>query len=418
MKSHDLAPLRALEIASQIDNGVISAAGALKRGEEVADEREAELHVFAHRMTPETNGSGHLAGIAFGVKDIFDTYDAPTSYGSPIYIDHQPRSDAALVSMLRAAGGSIAGKTVTTEFAWFHPGPTRNPHNPDHTPGGSSSGSAAGVAAGYFAAALGSQTGGSVIRPASFCGVSGYKPSFRLFPTVGMKHFAWSLDTPGFFAATAADNAFIASELSGRTLRISETDETPPRIGLFDSSIDDAMSADMQAAIAHAAKRAKAWGASVRNVSEPSEIEAAHAAHAPISDFEARHALAHERTHYSDNLSGKLRGYLKDAEQVTPEMYDDARRTANRARKAVHQLFENCDVLLVPSSTGAAPKGLEFTGDSVFNRLWTLLGLPCVNVPGLADENGLPLGLQIVAPFGQDVKALQAAHWLETRLTR
>ena len=418
MNTHPLAPLGALDIASQIENGVISAADALSLGEKVANAREAELNVYTPRMVPESRGTGHLAGIAIGVKDIFDTADAPTCYGSPIYESYRPRGDAALVSMARSAGATIVGKTVTTEFAWFHPGKTRNPHNMDRTPGGSSSGSAAGVAAGYFAAGIGSQTGGSRIRPASVCGASGYKPSFRLFPTVGMKHFAWSLDTPGFFAATAADNAFVASELSGRALHVSQSDETPPRFGLFESQIDDAMSKDMRAALAHAAKRAQAWGAPVRKVEEPEAIKLAHAAHAPISDFEACHALAFERMNHADLLSDKLRDYLREAELVTPDIYDDARRTANRARKASGLLFENCDVLLVPSSTGAAPKGLEFTGDSVFNRLWTLLGMPCVNVAGLADEDGLPLGIQIVAPFGQDAKALQAAHWLETRLTR
>ncbi|EFL90862.1 amidase [Ahrensia sp. R2A130] len=418
MNSHPLAPLRAQDIARQIERGELSATAALRLGDEATAEREADLNIYSHRNPDTEPDKGPLAGIAVGVKDIFDTADALTCYGSPIYEDHVPAADAALVSMLRRAGGTIAGKTVTTEFAWFTPGATRNPHNHNHTPGGSSSGSAAGVAAGFFPAAIGSQTGGSVIRPASFCGVSGYKPSFRLFPTVGMKHFSWSLDTPGFFAATAADCAFVASAMSGRDLYVSGTDETPPRFGLLASTIDDLMSVDMREAVNHAAKRAKAWGAPVTNIEEPTAVAAAHAAHTPIQEFEARHALAFEAMNHRDLLSGPLRDYLDNCETVTPDAYDDARRIANRARKASRDLFDKCDVLIAPSSTGAAPEGLGFTGDSSFNRLWTLLGMPCVNVAGLADGTGLPLGIQIIAPFGQDAKALQAAHWLESRLAR
>ena len=407
--------LRARAIAADVAAGHLTAREALSLGDDAIARREETLQVFAHRAETGMPGTGPLAGIAVGVKDIFDTRDMPTGHGSPIYRGHRPVADASLVAMLRDAGATVAGKTVTTEFAWFQPGPTRNPHNEAHTPGGSSSGSAAGVAAGYFPAAIGSQTGGSVVRPAAFCGVAGYKPSFRLFPTVGMKQFSWLLDTAGFFAATTADVAFVAAACSHRALEVRQTDDAP-RIGIYRSSIDGAITPAMADAVRTAADRAAEGGATVVEVTGPEEVEAARAAHAPIQDHEAYRALADERRHHRDLLSPKLRDYLDAAADVGPERYDDARRTANRARKAAHGLFADCDVLLMPSAPGAAPHGLETTGDSAFNRLWTLLGLPCLNVPGLRDGAGMPLGMQLVAPFGRDAHLLQAGDWLERHL--
>ena len=410
----DPKPLSARTIASEVSAGHLKAGEVFERCNDAIDRSEGDLQVFSHRNTTLEAGDGALAGVSIGVKDIFDTRDMPTGYGSPIYDGHQPVADASLVSMLKVAGAVIAGKTVTTEFAWFQPGPTRNPHNPEHTPGGSSSGSAAGVAAGFFAAAIGSQTGGSIIRPSAFCGVAGYKPSFRLFPTIGMKHFSWSLDTVGFFAAGAADAAFVASACSGRDLLVDEHEKAAPRIGVYRSNIDNQIDEDMVAALDRAASLSGKAGAAVVIIDAPFEVEIARSAHGPVQDFEAHLALVDELTHSPHKLSRKLYNHLAQAATITPQTYDNARRTANRARKACHSLFDDCDVLLMPSAPGAAPETLASTGDSVFNRLWTLMGLPCVNVPGVVGGNGLPLGLQIVAPFGGDKSALQAAHWLET----
>ncbi|MEM9734134.1 MAG: amidase [Pseudomonadota bacterium] len=415
-KSPTLPMLSARTLAQEIAAKRISPEQAFAMGEEAAKTREDRLNIYAHKAETLAEGKGPLRGITMGVKDIFDTFDMPSRSGSPIYDDHNPPADASVVAMARQAGATVCGKTVTTEFAWFHPGKTRNPHNPAHTPGGSSSGSAAGVAAGYFPASIGSQTGGSVIRPASFCGVAGYKPSFRLFPTLGMKQFSWSLDTVGFFAASVADVAFVAAHVADRDLLVNETAKTPPVIGVLRSSIDDLMEQDMAAALKHAAQRAKAWGAAVGKIKSPKTVEAARAAHAPIQGYEAFRALAHERTHHAEQFSAPLRRYMKECANIDAQAYDEARRTANQARKASHTLFDKCDVLLVPSAPGAAPRTLKSTGDSRFNQLWTLLGMPCVNVAGMKDENGMPLGVQIIAPFGQDQKALQAAHWLETVL--
>ncbi|MGI9357489.1 MAG: amidase [Rhizobiaceae bacterium] len=407
------APISAKAVFKNIAAGRTNAERVFAKCKHAIDEHEKDLQVFTFHNRELRAGDGPLAGISVGVKDVFETRDMPTTYGSPIYEGHHPVTDSALVSMLKGAGATIAGKTVTTEFAWFEPGPTRNPRNLNHTPGGSSSGSAAGVAAGFFPAAIGTQTGGSIIRPAAFCGVSGYKPSFRLFPTIGLKHFSWSLDTIGFFAASAADNAFVAAACSGRDLMVDEADQTVPTIGLYRGNIDHLITNDMRGALDRAASLAGQGGAKVVEISGPAPVESAREAHALVQDFEARLALADELTHAPEKLSEKLREHLIDAKKITPQIYDNARRTANLARKSSHGLFDNCDVLLLPSAPGAAPKSLVSTGDSVFNRLWTLLGLPCVNVPGLTDNNGLPLGLQVVAPFGKDKRVLQAAHWLE-----
>jgi len=407
------SPISALTSAREIAAGRLNPQSALAYSRERADNLESQLKVFSTPVTNWEIQEGSLAGIAIGIKDIFDTHDTKTTYGSPIYSNHQPATDSTLVTMLRNAGATIAGKTVTTEFAWFTPGKTCNPHNLDHTPGGSSSGSAAGVAAGFFPAAIGTQTGGSIIRPAAFCGVSGYKPSFRLFPTLGLKHFSWSLDTIGFFAARSEDNGFIASSCSGRDLTIDQDDKSAPTIGIYRSPIDDAMSSDMARALEDTIRLAESKGAKIVEVKAPLPVEAARNAHAVIQDFEAVLALADESRRFPQLLSPKLTCYLQAGNTVTPEQYDDARRIANHARKASRQLYEDCDVLLLPSAPGSAPETLASTGDSIFNRMWTLLGMPCVNILAGYDEKALPLGLQVIAPFGQDKRALQAAHWLE-----
>lgn len=360
--------------------------------------------------------TGPLAGIAVGIKDIFDTFDLPTTYGSPLYAGYRPRTDAALVGMIRAAGASIAGKTVSTEFAFLNPARTRNPLNLAHTPGGSSSGSVAAIAAGMVPAATGTQTGGSIIRPAAYCGVSGYKPSFRLLPTVGAKTFSWSLDTAGFFAASAADVARFAALVTGRALDVTPVDPANLRIGIYRGAIWNEATPAMQDALARAASIATGAGATVVDIDEPAELTAGRNAHATIQNFEAGLAMGHEITHHRDALSTILRKTLVDGRQISPEAYDKARGVARQARHAATALFERVDVLLTPSAPGAAPVGLESTGSPVFNKLWTLTGNPCVNVTGLNDPSGMPLGIQLVARFGRDQAALSVADWLETAL--
>lgn len=391
-------------------------------GDAIARKDDA-IKAFAHiAQSPAIQTEGPLAGIAIGIKDIFDTFDQPTSYGSPIYRDHQPRIDAAIVDLARRQGATIIGKTATTEFAFFKPAITVNPHNPAHTPGGSSSGSAAAVAAGMIPAAIGTQTGGSVIRPAAFCGVAGYKPSFRLLPVTGMKHFAPSLDTVGLFAAGVEDVAFLAALLTGRDLgpRAGDQPLEPAtiRVGLYRCAQLEGADPAMRDALARAADLAADAGFDVGEIGEPEAMAQARDAHAIIQDHEAGLACGPDLSRFRDQLSPVLIQAIERGQAITPADYDNARRIAKRGRAAARVLFGEVDILLTPSAPGSAPLGLASTGDPRFNRLWTLMGTPCINIPGFRDASGLPLGIQAVARFGRDKPLLRAAALLEQAFRR
>ena len=317
--------------------------------------------------------------------------------------------------LVRRAGGLLAGKTVTAEFASRESAPTRNPRNLAHTPGGSSSGSAAAVAAGMLPIAIGSQTGGSTIRPAAYCGIAGYKPSYKLLPAIGMKCFSWSLDTVGLFAARVADVAFAASAISGRSLRVDGRPPLVPTIALVRTHLWSEASAPMQGALDAAARAAEKAGASVSELTLPAIFEEAMHAYPIIAGYEAYLALAFEYDRHRERLGPLLREQLDAAASISVQAYDDARRIARRARLALRECLPDGVVILTPSAPGAAPLGLV-SGEPTFNRLWTLLGTPCVNVPGLRDAAMLPLGVQIVARFGRDRFALAAAAFLESAI--
>jgi len=419
--------LSALDLARRIEAGALTPAAAVDLCATAIAAREADIGAFAAldidraRRQAEASAaalkSTPLRGLPAGVKDIFDTADFPTGYGSPIYADHRPPADAAAVSMLRRAGGLVLGKTVTTEFAHQQPAKTKNPRNLAHTPGGSSSGSAAAVAAGMAPIAIGTQTGGSVIRPAAFCGVAGFKPSYRLLPTVGSKCFSWSLDTVGLFAASVADVAFAAAGISGRDLRVDQAATAAPSLALVRTRIWDEASGEMQSAVETAARAAAALGARVEEHTLPEIAEEAWRLHPLIMAYEAFRAFAFEYDHHRDKLGPMLRDMLDHAAGISAEDYDAARRATKRARHAVNELLEG-KFILTPSAPGAAPRGLGSTGEPIFNRLWTLMGTPCVNVPGLLDDSGLPLGVQIVGRFGRDRVTLAAAAFVEAAIAR
>ncbi|MDO9296714.1 amidase, partial [Bradyrhizobium sp.] len=282
----------------------------------------------------------------------------------------------------------------------------------------SSSGSAAAVAAGMIPLALGTQTGGSVIRPASFCGVAAIKPSFRMLPTTGVKCFSWTLDTVGLFAAGVEDLAQGLSAMTGRAeLKLGTPIETP-RIGIVTQDFAGAPEAAGAEALQFAAKAAERAGASVRELNLPDIVGEAWRIHPTLQDFEAHRALAWEyRTRHAD-MPPLLRGRLDESVGIAPADYDAARSVANRARKALAKIFDDFDVLLTFSAPGVAPKGLASTGDPRFNRLWTLMGVPCVNVPAYVTEGGLPVGVQVIARFGNDAGALAAARFVEEALGR
>jgi Asp-tRNA(Asn)/Glu-tRNA(Gln) amidotransferase A subunit family amidase len=306
---------------------------------------------------------------------------------------------------------------VTTEFASLVPSVTRNPHNLDHTPGGSSSGSCAAVAAGMVPVAFGTQTAGSVIRPAAFCGIAAFKPSYRLIPLVGVKDVSWHLDTGGVFAAGVADVAFVAAAITGRDLRVDRATPSAPRIALVRTHLWNEASAAMQGAIEMAARSAMTAGAKVNEVTLPPLLEQAYAAQYVIQDYESVQALAFEYDRHRDLIDPRLRDALDKGAEISADDYDAARRTASRGRQVLADAMSDYDVILTPSAPGPAPHGLATTGNAMFNRLWTLMGAPCINVPGLSDA-GLPLGIQIVGRFGRDRAALEAALFVERAIAR
>jgi Asp-tRNA(Asn)/Glu-tRNA(Gln) amidotransferase A subunit family amidase len=407
------------ELQSRIDRGDLSADAAIAQSMEAIGAHDKTIGAFVCRdENVRAATAGPLRGIAVGIKDIIDTSEFPTEMGSAIYKGWQPRADAPVVQMLKRAGATIVGKTTTTAFASRDPTATLNPRNPNHTPGGSSSGSAAAVAAEMIPLALGTQTGGSVIRPASFCGVAAIKPSFPLLPTVGVKCYSWTLDTVGLFAAGVNDLAHGLSAMTNRSELLPRAAIETPRIGVVTQDFAGAPEAASAEALRIAAMAAEGAGASVRARALPEIVADAWRIHPIVQEFEAHQALAWEyRTHY-DAMAPLVRAKLDETVGLLPAAYDEARGIARRARGALADIFDDVDVLLTFSAPGAAPKGLDWTGDPRFNRLWTLMGVPCVNIPATIADGGLPVGVQVIARFGDDAGALAAARFVEDALAR
>ena len=415
----------ALDLARRIEAGELKPRAVVELCAEAIAAREPDISAFvtldldaARRAADEPRLTAlPLRGLPVAFKDIFDTADLPTQYGSPIYTSHRPRADASAVAMTRSSGGIVIGKTVTTEMASLVPSVTRNPRNPAHTPGGSSAGSAAAVAAAMVPIAFGTQTAGSVIRPAAICGVAGFKPSYRLIPLVGVKDVSWHLDTAGIFGAGIADVAFAAAVVLGRDLRVDRAEPAAPRIALARTHLWPQASTAMQKAVETAARIAAAAGAKVTELTLPPMMEQGYAAQFTIQDYENIRALAFEYDRHRDQIDVRLREQLDAAVKISADDYDAARRTASRARQVLADAMADYDVILTPSAPGAAPHGFESTGNPMFNRLWTLMGAPCINVPGLSD-NELPLGVQIVGRFGRDRATLEAALFVERAIAR
>ena len=368
---------------------------------------------------------GGLHGVPVGLKDIIDTADMPTENGSALHAGRTPSRDAAVVERLRAAGAVIMGKTVTTEFATRAPGKTRNPHNPAHTPGGSSSGSAASVAAGMVPLALGSQTGGSTIRPGSYCGVFALKPTHGLVSRHGMFQLSWSLDHVGLFARTAEDLALLLEEVAGYDERDPDTHprgrlpyravalENPPiepRFGFFKTGRWSRMAADAQAALGELVEHLGARVEEFDLSAGPDELGEWHRA---VMDAELAINLKREWETGRERLSAGLRARIEHGHEVRALEYLRAKAAVEPLRATFTELFEQrYDAILTPAAEGTAPVGLESTGEPTFNTLWTLLGLPAVSVPLLQGANGLPLGVQLVGPRHGDARLLRTARWL------
>ena len=378
---------------------------------------ERALAVARQRDAEPTRGPLH--GIPIAVKDLIDTVDMPTAYGSSIYRGHRPASDASCVALARAAGAVVLGKTVTTEFAAFTPGKTANPRNPAHTPGGSSSGSAAAVADGMVPLAFGTQTAGSVIRPAAYCGCIGYKPSFGLINRAGVKPLADSLDTIGVLAGTVEDAAFFAGVLSERpALRHLTVPSEAPRFGLYRTPMWEEAEPATTASLDAARSALERAGAAIAELAIAPEHHGLTEVQNTIMHFEMVRAFAYERTLHSAELSPRFAQMLDAGMTIGADEYDRALARAEEARAALDAFFGSCDAVLVPAAPGEAPVGLGNTGDPVFNRMWTLLGIPCVTLPARWAENGLPTGVQLVGRFGNDARLMACAAFLERALAK
>ncbi len=360
-------------------------------------------------------GTGVLSGLPFAVKDNIDTAGIATAYGSPIYAAHVPAADAACVALARAAGAWVLGKTACTEFANMTPCDTRNPWHVAHTPGGSSSGSAAAVSAGLVPLALGTQTAGSVIRPAAYCGIVGYKPSPRRLPRAGSKANSDTLDEIGMMARSVADTAWFAAVLAGAAAPSAVCAERPQLAVTFTPRAA-ALSAAMVAALERAAARLGAAGARVAQAGSVPGFDALFDAQRTVQLYETARALAAEWQYRRRQLSRGLRALLAEAQALPAAAYAQALQAGLRGAAELDTLFAGADVLLTAAATGAAPPSRATTGDPLFNRPWQLLGCPCITLPAGLDGDGLPLGLQLVARPGADDTLFAAAAWVEETL--
>jgi amidase len=362
---------------------------------------------------------GPLHGVPFGIKDIIDTYDMPTEYGSPIYRGHQPASDAACVALSRKAGGLLMGKTVTTEFANVFPGKTRHPRDPHRTPGGSSSGSAAAVSAGMVPLAIGTQTTGSTIRPASFCGIVGYRPTYGHLRCTGVKEAAGSFDTLGLMARSIADIALYRDVLLGDPpAPLPPTPAVPPRIGFCRTPLWSRLEPSTAQLLENAATCLAQGGARVEEVTLPGACEDILDIHRVIASFEFSRNLTYEIDHHWEQLSPALRqGRLGQGLACDFATYHAAQAALERSRTALAALMAPYDVLLTASAAGEAPVGLQSTGDASFCALWTAAHVPALTLPVFTGPQGLPVGVQVIGKRHEDRALLASAQWVWQRLT-
>ncbi len=433
--------LTAVEAAEKIANGELSAEEYtgffVERIASLDDKVQAFIHHDAEDALRQAcalderrrNGFaiGPLHGIPVGIKDIFDTADYKTECGSPLLKGRQPMRDATAVARLRAAGAVIIGKTVSTEFAYFTPGPTRNPHDLERTPGGSSSGSAAAVAAGLAPLAIGSQTNGSMIRPAAFCGVYGVKPSHGLISRHGALQLSQTLDHVGVFARSLADAALMLEVLAGydpndpdtrmvaapNYLEIAGSEPPlPPRFAFVRTPIWDKADADTRASFE---RLAASLGEQAVSIDLPDAYAAAWDDQRAIMAADMAHNLNPALERGPDQLSKALRDFMTEGRGVTALRYLQARDNARGYATGIGKLFDEYDAIITPAAPGVAPKG-EATGNPAFCTLWTLTGLPALSLPLLSGEGGMPLGVQMIGGAGDDARLLRNANWLVEKL--
>jgi Asp-tRNA(Asn)/Glu-tRNA(Gln) amidotransferase A subunit family amidase len=427
MPDVELNHLAATTLVRLIEDGELTAEAVVESCLARIAEREPVVRAWSHladkaalaqaREQDRSRKKTLLNGLPFGLKDIFDSVDMPTTYGSPIYVGCRPENDASAASLPRAAGGVLLGKTVTTEFANAHPGPTTNPHDPGFSPGGSSSGSAAAVADFMVPFAIGTQTGGSVIRPAAYCGVVGFKPSFGLFPPAGMRINTEALDTVGIMARSVGDIALFRAAMMAIPYEPPTMPDTAPRLGLCRGPHWDEAQPEGRAVLEAAADRLARAGAVIRETSLPLECAEGDERQTVIGSFEGRRNHMPELYRHEPLLSTGLRdGKIARGRKLSLESFRDACRGAERARMAAREWAGGFDAILTMPAPGQAPRGLASTGSAVFNALWTQLWMPCLTLPAGHGPDGLPVGIQLVGCRHDDARLLEVGLWVERRL--
>lgn len=420
--------LTATEASALIAKGKLKSEALVQACLEHIGAREPEVQAWAHldaqaalQQARERDGAparSRLHGIPVGVKDVIDTADLPTEYGSPVYKGNRPTADAACVAQVRELGGVILGKTVSTEFATRHPNKTRNPRNCAHTPGGSSSGSAAAVADDMVPAAFGTQTSSSIIRPAAYCGVVGYKPSFNRVNRAGMKFLSDSLDTLGVLTRSVQDAALIVEALCGAPpARFEEVPQLKPRIGFARTPYWKHADAATREALENAMPRLARAGAQVADVALEGEFAELAEVQIRMSSYEFCRALTYERTRFPELLSESLTARINGGLAVTRAEYERTHEIADRCRAQLDDIYRDFDILVSPSAPGEAPRGLESTGDPLFGLTWTLMHGPAVTLPVFSGPAGLPIGAQVTGARGSDARTLLAAEWVRRALS-
>src|SRR6185437_546987 len=416
----------ATTITKSIRSGKISAREICVEFLERITTCEPRIHAFAHldpeaaiRMAESVDSrsvKGPLAGVPIGVKDIFDTVDMPTEYNSPIYEGHRPSRDCSAVARLRAKGAVVIGKTATTEFAFMHTGPTRNPFGRNRTPGSSSAGSAAGMAAGFFPIALGTQTAGSLIKPASYCGSFAYKPTFGRVSMEGVKPLAPSMDTIGWFGRSVEDLRLLAEALLGEEWLAGVTVTAPLKIIAAETDFWDESSADVREVFRWSLEALRDSGHEVQEVTVPFDYRTLAEAHKVINDKEGARSLRYEYEFHRALLSDSVLKMIDDAHErsCTEEMA--ARAYIQVKTRDMMNFMKAYDVIVTPSTAHEAPEGLAATGTSNFIKTWNALGVPQVNVPVRRGRHGLPIGLQLVGAYGNDSRLLEIARTVSAEL--
>lgn len=441
MAASEIIMLSAVDIAAKIRNGELRCEEVMAAHLAHIAEREAEIGAWIHldpayameqaRQADRLRGTGHpigaLHGVPFGAKDIYDSADLPTENGSPLFAGRRTINDASMLRQFRDAGAVLAGKTVTTEFAVYHPGKTRNPRNIEHTPGGSSSGSAAAVAANMVPLALGTQTNGSVIRPASFCGVYGYKPSFGLMSRAGILTQSPPMDTPGLFARSIEDIALAADFLTAydpadKAMRprsrgghydvALEKPPLPPLFAFVKSPVWDRASADTQEAFG---ELAETLGAACEEVELPPVFGSAIEWHAQIMLADLAKNFGGFAEQAGGKMSDRLRGMIDDGRRVLAVDYNRACDNREVLYELLDRIFERYSAIITPATIGPAPHGLSATGDPIFCTIWTYLGVPALSLP-LLEIGNMPVGVQLVGARNDDARLMRTARWLISHL--